>query len=175
MVYKSVIFFLVITMNLFASSNLEDIKTFKANFIQKITNNSGKVIDYKGQVFIKNTGKVLWKYETPIEKNVYLINDLAIIDEPELEQAIYTKLEKTIDIIKLIQNAKKIDENRYEAELYEVKYNIFIKDSKITSLSYNDDLGNKTVINFENIEQNSNIDERIFVFFPPKHYDIIEN
>lgn len=175
MVYKSLIFLLLVSVNIFASSNLENIKSYEAEFIQKITNVSGKTIDYKGEVFIKNSGKVLWKYATPVIKNVYLIDDLAIIDEPELEQAIYTRLEKSIDIIKLIKNAKKIDNKTYEATLYEVKYKISVDDSVIKAISYSDELENKIVISFEKIKQNQKIDDKIFVFFPPNYYDIIRN
>ncbi|MFX4155806.1 outer-membrane lipoprotein carrier protein LolA, partial [Aliarcobacter butzleri] len=76
---------------------------------QTITSNSSDVILYKGQVFIKSSGKILWKYKTPVEKNVYIDNNSAIVDEPELEQAIFTKLENEINIIQLLKDAKKID------------------------------------------------------------------
>ena len=90
MVYKVLIVTLVFASSVFASINLEELKSFKAEFKQTVTNESNKTIEYKGSVFIKNTGKVLWKYKTPVEKNVYVLDDLAIVDEPELEQAIYS-------------------------------------------------------------------------------------
>ena len=34
---------------------------------------------------------------------MYINNDYAIVDEPELEQAIYTKLDSEINIIKTIK------------------------------------------------------------------------
>ena len=37
-----------------------------------------------------------------------LNNDSAVVDEPELEQAIFTQLESEINIIKLLNNSKKL-------------------------------------------------------------------
>ncbi len=158
----------------FASFDKENIRSFEADFSQTVTNESGKTIEYKGKVFIKNNGKVLWKYLEPIVKNVFLIDDLVIVDEPELEQAIYTKLEKSIDIIKLLKEAKKIEENLFESYLYDVKYLIKTKDDKISSLSYKDELANSIEIKFLNIKQNIEIKDNIFQFLAPNYYDIIE-
>ena len=174
MVYKVLIVTLVFASSVFASINLEELKSFKAEFKQTVTNESNKTIEYKGSVFIKNTGKVLWKYKTPVEKNVYVLDDLAIVDEPELEQAIYSKLEKAINIISLLKNAKKIDEDLYQANLYETNYFITLKDGKVKSLGYKDQLENRIAIDFSKIEQNVEISDEIFEFLPPKHYDIIE-
>lgn len=153
---------------------LENLESFEADFSQKITNEEKKTLEYKGKVFIKNNGKVLWKYETPIIKNVYVINNTVIIDEPELEQAIYSNLEENIDMIKLLKKAKKIDKNTYETKLYSTLYKITTKNEKISSLSYKDELENSILISFTNISNNRNIDDKIFNFLVPKNYDIIK-
>jgi len=174
MVYR---IFLVIGLFIslaFASFDKENIRSFEADFLQTVTNESGKTIEYKGKVFIKNNGKVLWKYFEPVVKNVFLIDDLVIVDEPELEQAIYTKLEKSIDMIKLLKEAKKIEENLFESNLYDVEYLIKIKDDKISSLSYKDELANSIEIKFLNNKQNIEIKDSVFQFLPPDYYDIIE-
>jgi len=174
MVYRFILVTTIFVSSVFASINFEELKTFKSEFTQLVINESGKTISYKGEVFIKNNGKVLWKYKTPIVKNVYLIDDLVIVDEPELEQAIYTKLEKEINMLKLMKEANKIDKDLYKANLYNTNYFITIKDDKIKSLSYQDELSNKISINFSDPEQNVEIKDQIFIFLAPKHYDIIE-
>lgn len=174
MVYKLFSVTLILSSFLFASFNKDELKSFEAKFLQKVTNESGKTIEYRGDVFIKNSGKVLWKYYKPITKNVYILEDLVIVDEPELEQAIYSKLEKSLNIINLLKNANKLDENLFEATLYEVKYLIKIQNEQITSLSYKDELSNKVTIDFSEINQNDDISDDIFRFMPPKNYDIIE-
>lgn len=169
----------VIAMSLFilsASGSLidGDIKTFKANFVQNIVNESGINVEYKGEVYIKNNGKVLWKYFYPIIKNVYLSENIAIIDEPELEQAIYTKLEKSIDIFKLINESKQIEKNLYESKLYGKKYLIKTENKKISQVSYSDEFENQIVIKFDKIEDNIDLDDNFFQFIAPDYYDIIE-
>ena len=174
MVYKSLFILILSISSLFGAIKFDELKSFRANFVQKITNESNKTIEYKGKVFIKNNGKVLWKYETPIIKNVYVLDNIAIIDEPELEQAIYTTLENSIDMIKLLKNANKIEENKYQTSLYNVNYIINIKNDKINSLSYVDELENKIVISFLDAEQNIEIDDGLFKFIAPDFYDIIK-
>ncbi len=174
MVYKILFIFLFLLSNLFASKNLSNLTSFKANFIQIVMNESNKTIEYKGKVFIKNSGKVLWKYETPIIKNVYILSDMAIIDEPKLEQAIYTNLEKEIDILKLLKSAKKVKDNLYKTKLYEIEYFITLNEGKVQSLSYKDELENKVIIKFLNIEENTEIIDSIFDFLAPDYYDIIK-
>lgn len=163
---------LFVGSNLFANE-FEDIKTFEAHFEQSIVNSSDKKISYSGKVFIKDSSKILWKYETPIVKNVYIIKDFAIIDEPELEQAIFTSLNKEINILKLIKNAKKISDGVFTTNMYEVEYTINIKDKEIKSITYKDELENKVTISFTHIKQNQSIDDVLFKFKAPKGYDII--
>lgn len=174
MVYRFLIVTMILFSNIFASSQLEKLESFEADFVQLVMNETNKTIEYKGKVFIKSSGKVLWEYQTPIIKNVFVIDNVAIVDEPELEQVIYTTLENSIDIVKLLKDAKKVEENRYETNLYKVKYIISLENDKIKSLSYVDQLENKILITFLNSKQNSDISDDIFKFIPPEHYDIIK-
>ena len=171
MTFTIIVFFIAIN----ASANIKNLENFKANFTQKITSINNKIIEYKGEVFIENTGKILWKYKNPIEKNVYILNDFAIIDEPELEQAIYTQLQSEINIIKLLQTSKKLNENTYITNIDGIDY--LIETSKnnddIEIISYKDKLDNKVEIKFDNQKTNENISADIFKFTAPSYYDII--
>lgn len=175
MFYKMIFLCIVFFATINASADIKNLKSFKANFTQSIKSINDKMIEYKGQVFIKNTGKILWKYKTPIEKNVYILNDFAIIDEPELEQAIYTQLQSEINIIKLLNTSKKINENSYIANIDDTDYLIeSSKDTKqIEIIKYKDKLDNSVEIKFENQVSNENINDDIFKFTAPEHYDII--
>lgn len=173
MFYKAIFFWAFLVVSLVQANTLEDIKSFQANFTQTITNSSKSNIEYKGEVFIKNSGMVLWKYKEPIIKNVYINNTFAIVDEPELEQAIFTSLENEINIIKLLQGAKKVSENIYKTSLYNVNYQIVIKDKKVSSISYIDELENSIEITFSNIKQNITLNNDLFKFEAPEYYDII--
>lgn len=159
-----------------AAMDIKNLDTFKAEFTQNIKSTSGKAIEYKGEVFIKKDGKILWKYKTPIIKNVYIINNFAIVDEPELEQAIYTELQSEINIIKLLKNAQKINENIYMATVDNVDYLIETVNKKelIKNIKYKDKLDNNVIIDFSNALVNSEINDELFLFTAPDYYDIIK-
>ncbi|MFA7083693.1 MAG: LolA-like outer membrane lipoprotein chaperone [Arcobacteraceae bacterium] len=173
MFYKlffSAMFFLNVSAfgNVFAN-----ITSFQASFEQTITNASKSVIKYQGELYIKDDSKILWQYKTPIIKNVYILDDVAIIDEPELEQAIYTKLDKEINLIKIIKEAEKNSDNSYTATINNINYEIMLVNNQISNISYKDELENSVSIDFKNITQNHNIEAEIFKFIPPTSYDII--
>jgi outer membrane lipoprotein carrier protein len=171
MIFLFIVFFT--TLN--AASDIKKLESFKANFTQSIKSINNKVIEYKGEVFIKNTGKILWKYKTPIEKNVFILNDFAIIDEPELEQAIYTQLQSEINIIKLLNTSKKINENSFITNIDETDYLIesSTDTNEIEIIKYKDKLDNNVEIKFTNQISNKDIEDTIFKFTAPEHYDII--
>lgn len=173
MFYRLVFLIMFFFISFSWANILKEIKTFDANFEQKIINPSQKEILYKGHLLIKEPHYILWQYKEPVIKNVYIINSFAIIDEPELEQAIFSRLQNEIDILELIKTAKKIDENRYLAKIYDVDYTLTTKDNKIEKIEYKDALENSVIIVFSNVIQNKEIDDEIFKFLPPEHYDII--
>ena len=175
MFYKLTIVTILFCIASIASNDIKDLDSFKASFTQVITSNSENKIEYKGEVFIKKSGKILWKYKTPVVKNVYINNDFAIVDEPELEQAIYTQLESEINIIKLLNGSKKVNENSYTTNIDDVDYLIKTSkdDNKISYIKYKDKLENDVEIKFTNVAQNGEIQDEIFKFVVPSNYDVI--
>lgn len=175
MFYKIGLFLIGFTLVSNASINIEKLDTFKSDFTQSIKSTTGKTIEYKGAVFIKKDGKILWRYKTPIIKNVYVLNNFAIIDEPELEQAIYTILETEVNIIKLLEGAKEVEKNSFLANYQNVDYLIKTsnEENKIDTISYKDRLENSVTIKFSDSIINDKIEDNIFKFTAPDYYDII--
>lgn len=173
MFYRACLFFTMLITLLNASDDIKNLKTFQANFIQTITSSSQNIIKYEGEVFIKNSGKILWKYKSPIIKNVYIDNRAAIVDEPDLEQAIFTQLESEINIIDLINSSKKITNNKYTSEIDGILYTILTQDNKIEKIIYKDTLDNSVEIVFFDSTINQNIDDSLFIFKLPSNYDLI--
>lgn len=139
------------------------ISAYSASFKQIITNPNGQNVVYDGDLFIKQPNKMLWKYELPVKKYVYMNGINIIIDEPELEQAIFSQMTDEINIIKLINNPTKVDK----------KYKLTFKNKVLTKITYQDDLENEVTIFFTNIKINSQINDKIFKFNAPNDYDII--
>lgn len=175
MFYRLVIAFVLFCLSCMASNDIRDLDSFKASFVQVIISSSQNKIEYTGDVFIKKSGKILWKYKTPVVKNVYINNDYAVVDEPELEQAIYTKLDSEINIIKLLNNSKKVNDNSYTTTIEDVGYLIKTSkdDNKISYIKYKDKLENDVEIKFSNVVQNGEIQDEIFKFNVPANYDVI--
>ena len=173
MFYKKVLIFLAFSLFAYSSSDIKNLESFYGNFKQEITSSSKNVIEYKGKVFIKKNGKILWKYETPVIKNVYIDNSMAIVDEPDLEQAIFTQLQSEINIIKLLNDAKKVDNETLTSTIEDIKYTIKSKDNKIEKILYKDTLDNSVEIFFSNVVQNESISDDIFKFIIPSHSDVI--
>ena len=173
MFYKCTFMLMFLLSSSLFANNIEDLKTFEAKFTQIIINNANKKIEYSGKIYIKEPSQIVWKYETPIIKNVYISKDFAIIDEPELEQAIFTTLKKEINIVKLLKSAKKIGSNIYVTSANDIKFELLIENRRIKSIKYEDEIENKITIIFTNIIQNETIDEKHFVFQAPDYYDII--
>ena len=159
---KALIIIFILLCNLLAT-NLS-VQTYQANFIQLITNPSNKTIKYEGKIYIKQPTKMLWQYKTPIRKNVYMNKLRVIIDEPELEQAIFTQLTDEINLIDFLNNPDLVDD----------KYKLTFKEKLLTQIEYSDEMENNIIVKFTNIKLNEKISDQLFQFIAPLDYDIIK-
>lgn len=164
---------LIISTILSFALDIKELKTFEADFKQSIINNSNNEIIYQGKIYIKHPSLFFWKYNTPIEKLVYITKKHVTIIEPELEQAVISKLSDELNIIKLLEESKKIDKNTYEAILYNKKYTLTLKENRLDTIKYTDELDNKITLTFLNAKQNKTIDNQIFKYNIPYEYDVI--
>jgi len=151
-----------------------NLETFQAKFTQSIINNSGKEIRYSGMIYAKKPYYIYWKYNNPIEKNVYLNKKEVVIIEPELEQVIVSELKEEINILQLLKDATQIAPNRYISKLNNIEYSILLQDDKLSQITYKDEIDNKIIIYFENSLQNSSLDNNIFKYSIPEEFDIIQ-
>jgi len=155
------ILFIYIVLSTSLSAKIE---TYYANFIQNITNPSGKVIKYSGTVNIKQPAKMLWSYKQPVEKYVYMNDTNIIIDEPMLEQAIYTTINNEINLIDFLNEPSLVDD----------KYKLTFNGNNLIAIHYKDEMDNFVEIKLMNIKINDNIPDQIFHFIAPLDYDIIK-
>ncbi len=161
-------------MNESNASDIKDIKSYQAEFTQSIINNSGKEILYKGNIYINQPSNVLWSYNDPIEKDVYILSSKVVIIEPDLEQAIVSTMQEEINILDLLKNPIKISKNKYEATLYDNEYLLTIINNILVQINYIDEIENKVTIYFKNIKQNKIMSNDIFKYKIPLDYDVIK-
>lgn len=165
----SVLFLLALNLSAFTLH----MKTFSADFTQTIMDDKNTTIRYFGNIQAKQPDMVRWNYTKPIKKEVYIDHDRITIIEPEIEQAIVTKISNMLAFFKVLKNAKKVDANHYISFYNNTKLTLYIKGDSIISISYMDQLQNKIIIHFTNQVENGAINEQTFHAKIPKEYDVI--
>ncbi len=168
---RFIVTFFLITITLLAN-DLADFKTLSGNFTQKVTNSNNNTIEYKGELFLKQNN-ILWKYKTPIEKNVFIKDSFVIVDEPEIEQAVFTSVSNELNLINMLKKAKKINDSLYEVKYNHTVYSIILNDKKLSKIEYKDEMDNRISVEFKDIKKDIEINDSIFAFTPPSHYDIV--
>jgi len=169
----SLFFLLLLSLNLHANT-FKNITSFEADFSQTITNPSGKKALYTGLLSIQEPNQVKWQYIDPFEKYVYIKKYTVTIIEPDLEQAIITKLDKEINIINLLKNAVETTPNSYLSHYNNTDYTLLLENDTLKQISYQDEIENNVIISFKNVQQNQRIDKKVFQFTIPLEYDIIK-
>jgi outer membrane lipoprotein carrier protein len=166
---------LLLSLATVSFANLGSINSFEADFKQNIVDDKNKAIIYYGHVKATKPQFALWTYTKPINKKVYLLEDKAVIIEPELEQAIIKKIGGNFDFFRLIKQAKKIKNDEYLAHYNNTTFFIKTKNNSIESISYKDEFENKVIIDFTNQIINKKIDEKEFAPNIPGDYDVIKD
>jgi outer membrane lipoprotein carrier protein len=168
---KKYIFLLPFATSLLAFTT--NIQTFSADFTQTIVNDNNTTIKYSGNLIAKAPDKAKWSYLKPIKKYVYVNGGKMVIVEPELEQAIITRIGDTLAFFKVLQNAKKVAPQHYVSSYDKVKLNLYIKNKMIDSITYKDQLQNNVVIRFSHQLENKEIENSTFRPVIPKDFDIV--
>ncbi len=164
--------FTVLMSSLFAFG--ENIQNFEADFVQTITDEENKTLTYRGTMHAKRPNSVLWLYNDPINKKIYVNSKFAVIVEPELEQAIIKKLEGEIDFFGILASAEIVDKNHYKANYKNISFTLKETDGVIEALLYTDPLENKVQIRFSKQKQNRPMEQSLFTPKIPKEFDIIQ-
>jgi len=165
---------------LFLSSTLTfasfvSLSSFQADFTQSVTDDKNKSLIYKGRIVASKPQNAVWNYTNPIKKDVYINKFNVTIVEPEIEQVIIKRIDSSLDFFNMIQNAKEIQKNKYEAQYKESKFTITTKNEVIETISYIDEFENKVKIVFENQKQNEKINMEIFTPNYPLEFDVIRD
>lgn len=164
---------LLFAATLFASP--QDINSFSSPFEQRIVDEQGKVITYRGELWAAKPQNALWSYQKPIQKSVYINAKRLVILEPQLEQATVRSLGDEIDFLEIIKKAKKIDNDHYKATVNGQTYSIIFKNDLLSTIQYTDTYDNKVTIQFLKPLHNAVIPASRFVPTIPAGYDVLKN
>ena len=170
---KFITIFLFLMTSLFGFG--ENLQSFEANFVQTITDETGKVLTYKGKMHTKRPNFVLWNYTYPARaaKKLYMDEKRAVLVQPMLEQATISKVRSGMNFFKILTSAIRADETHYKARYQNIDFTLKEEHGVIISLAYEDELENKILIVFSKQRQNRPIEDAMFIPKVPKDYDII--
>jgi len=162
----------LILTNTLLSAFFENVSNFQSKFRQTITSD-GKDIIYEGELYIKRPSSVLWLYQKPIRKSIYIRDHSLFMIEPDLEQVIIKSISKSLQLVKILESSKKISANRYVATIKDKKYLIILKKSMLFRIIYSDEVENSIEITF--IDPRVDIEINDKKFFPniPSDFDRI--
>ncbi|MFA6761041.1 MAG: LolA-like outer membrane lipoprotein chaperone [Sulfuricurvum sp.] len=168
---KTIASLMLLCSLLFAS--LQDLESFEANFQQTITDEKDQAVSYSGSIVAKKPRNAIWKYTSPIKKEIYINSYEVVVIEEDLEQVIIKKLDQNLDLLAILSSAKKIDSNSYKTTVNGVDFLITQSGELLESISYKDEFENRIKITFSNQKQNKSVDESIFVPSFSLEFDII--
>lgn len=154
-------------------SDIFDIHSFEADFIQTVKNEKGNTLKYTGHVKAMKPQYALWSYKEPTSKLIYIINNKATIIEPDLEQVIVKQLHINLDFFNILQKAEKIDTETYLATFQSINYTLKTDKSNLKSINYMDELDNHISITFVKQVNNKQMNKKEFIPSIPLDYDII--
>jgi outer membrane lipoprotein carrier protein len=176
---------------------LEAISTLSGNFKQTITDADGEEAgdSTTGDFYLKRPGKFYWHTAPPFEQVVVGNERGLIVHDPDLAQVtVYDRAEflsspaavlsgdgKSIEEKYSITASVEKKEQRYvlkekdqSNKSFETLTFVFVKNS-LTSLTLVDQLGQRTSIRFDKVQENQPVKDDLFVFVPPEGVDIIVN
>lgn len=178
----------------------ENTRDFKANFIQETTIQSIKKTDIEeGTVFFKNPKNMLWDYSKPKAKKLVINSRKAWLYLPR-EKVAYTQeadyIYKSRTLIKFLSGLGKLKndftikyaepqtldkQGNYLLVLAPLEKTPSLQPFSITvdkntflilQVSFEDTMGNSTVLKFSNISTNTGLSEKMFQFKPPEGVSI---
>jgi outer membrane lipoprotein carrier protein len=168
------IFTLLLSFSL-SFASFDNLNSFEADFTQSVTDDKNKSLVYEGHIIASKPQNAVWNYIQPIKKDVYINRFNVTVIEPEIEQVIIRKIDASLDFFNMIQNAKEIEKDRYEANYKESKFTITTNNKIIESISYVDEFENRVKIVFKNQKQNATINQELFIPRYPLEFDIIRD
>jgi outer membrane lipoprotein carrier protein len=180
----------------------EKTQDFQSNFIQETTVKSIRKTDVEeGSVYFKNPKQMLWDYKKPKTKKLIINAQKAWLYLPQ-DKSVYTqesdKIFKSEALIKFLSGLGKLRDDftikyaksgaadkdgNYLLQLFPrekgasyqyLQMTIAKNDFHILQVSFDDVMGNTTVLKFSGIKMNSGFSSKLFQFQPPPGVSIFK-
>ncbi|MBS9404436.1 outer membrane lipoprotein chaperone LolA [Halomonas sp. TRM85114] len=173
---------------------LEPLKTYAADFEQQILDGSGQRLqEANGRMWLSRPGRFRWEVDAPYQQLVVSDGEQVIVYDPDLEQATVRELDHRVThtpALLLSGSADELTESynvsrsqRGNAESFTLmprdpdtlfeELEMTFYGERLGLLQMTDSTGQRTAIEFDEVEQNSDIPDSRFEFEIPEGTDVI--
>jgi len=181
------------------SKKIGELKTYQANFEQRVRNENGKQIDLTTGIFsVERPNHFRWEVKQSFEQIIVADGKHIFTYDPELEQVTIQNQSKALADSPLLLMTSTTNElaEAFDIELLKLEHeedvnlfkltpkkegnvfsqvHILFKNGEIAELMMADTLGQQTSIQFSDIKTNQELDESLFQFAMPEDVDIIDS
>lgn len=172
----------------------EQTQAIRANFHQVVTDKQGrKVQEVDGEMQLQRPNKFRWDYNKPYEQQIVSDGKQVWLYDVDLEQVTVRELGRVLGSspAALLAGGANVDKNfrlanesrkdnldwvsasPKDKETGFEKIWLGFKDDKLQEMSLIDSFGHHTNIVFSKLERNPVLDEKSFLFQPPKGVDVV--
>ncbi|MEO0364614.1 MAG: outer membrane lipoprotein chaperone LolA [Pseudomonadota bacterium] len=173
-----------------------EVTTLNGAFTQTVYGADGSLDDeYTGQFAVQRPGRFRWSYESPYEQLLVAdgkrlwnydvdLEQISVTDQSEaLGQSPARILSGTADALESldIQGAFESDDVLWvqmqvlddESDFAALRFGFDAADGRLAGMQVTDNLGQLTVIEFRDVEENQPVDDSLFRFEPPENADVV--
>lgn len=172
-------------------ARLDNTKTLQTDFVQKITDEKGHVLDEQtGELILAKPNRFYWHVKAPAEQKVISDGEKVWVYDPNLEQVVIKPMDQTltatpIAILSGSTSSLKQDftisrqGEIYQLDALEKEGNfktIFLQFNHqlLTDLILVDHLDQRTTLHFSHLRLNGKIQKEKFIFIPSKEVDVVD-
>lgn len=172
----------------------QDLQALRTDFIQRVFDERARVVQTSsGQMLMRKPSQFRWNYRTPAEQIIVADGERLWAYDVDLEQVTVRRLDQALGStpLALLSGAAPIEESfkvgaaqrRDGLDWYELTPNqpqpefralrVAFKGEILVSLELEDHFGQRTRLDFQNLERNPNLDPALLSFTPPPGVDVV--
>jgi len=181
------------------AEKISQLRTYQAEFEQRVNNEAGKEIDFSSGVFlIEKPNHFRWQINQPYEQLIVADGDHIFTHDPDLEQVTIQNQSQLVadsPLLFLTSNAQELQSSFdiTQIELAEKKdgflfylkpkgdggvfesVHILFEKNTMKELLMQDTLGQQTSVQFSNIQINQKLEPSLFSFVIPEGIDVVDS
>ncbi len=179
------------------ASILRSYETYQADFIQiVVAENGGRVQETRGTLKAKRPGLFYWETAAPLSQFIVSDGETVEVYDPDLEQVTIHKLDDRVQSTPALLLSGEVDnlDETYEvsesrigeltqeftlvpkgADSLFISLRLSFFDGELQEMRMEDSLAQISILSFDSIELNKNVDQKAFTLEYPEEVDVIRD